>query len=99
MHLVASGSELLHHAVTLAAAGPPPTKPEQPPGMENVTKVLNWIAWGVTILCVVGIFMVGGKMAISHRNGEGLEAGSGLGKVLIACILVGAASGLVGAIT
>lgn len=98
MNLTASSGDLLHHAAVLAA-DPPTTNPQQPPGMGKVTTVLNWIAWGVTILCVAGLLMVGGKLAIAHRNGEGFEAGSGLAKVLFACLLVGAASGLVGALT
>ena len=57
----------------LAADIPAPTG-IQPPGTEGLTTILGWIAWGVTFLCVVGVFLVAGKMAFSHRRGEGSEA-------------------------
>lgn len=78
----------------LAADIPAPTG-VQPPGTEGLTTVLGWIAWGVTFLCVVGVFLVAGKMAFAHRRGEGSEAVGQLGWVMGACILGASATSLV----
>lgn len=78
----------------LSADIPAPTG-VQPPGTEGLTTVLSWVAWGVTFLCVVGVFMVAGKMAFSHRRGEGSEAVGQLGWVMGACILGASATSLV----
>lgn len=67
----------------------------QPPGTEGLTTILGWIAWGVTFICVVGVFFVAGSMAISHRRGEGSEAVGKLGWVMGACILGASATSLV----
>jgi hypothetical protein len=77
-----------------AANIPAPTG-VQPPGTEGLTTVLSWVAWGVTFLCVVGVFLVAGKMAFSHRRGEGSEAVGQLGWVMGACILGASATSLV----
>jgi hypothetical protein len=49
----------------------------------------------VTFLCVIGVFLVAGKMAFSHRRGEGSEAVGQLGWVMGACILGASATSLV----
>jgi hypothetical protein len=87
--LVASGRSRL-----LAADIPAPTG-IQPPGTEGLTTILGWIAWGVTFLCVVGVFFVAGSMAFAHRRGEGSEAVGKLGWVMGACILGASATSLV----
>ena len=88
-HGLANGLGLL-----LAADIPRPTG-IQPPGTEGLMTVLSWVAWGVTFLCVVGVFLVAGKMAFSHRRGEGSEAVGQLGWVMGACILGASATSLV----
>lgn len=79
----------------LLAADIPRPNGIQPPGTEGLTTVLSWVAWGVTFLCVVGVFLVAGKMAFSHRRGEGSEAVGQLGWVMGACILGASATSLV----
>ena len=85
----------------LAAEAPAPTSDIpaptgiQPPGTEGLTTILGWIAWGVTFLCVVGVFFVAGSMAFAHRRGEGSEAVGKLGWVMGACILGASATSLV----
>lgn len=78
----------------LAVDIPAPTG-VQPPGTEGLTTILGWIAWGVTFLCVVGVFFVAGSMAFAHRRGEGSEAVGKLGWVMGACILGASATSLV----
>lgn len=87
--LLASGRDRLLAADIPAPAG------IQPPGTEGLTTILGWIAWGVTFLCVVGVFFVAGSMAFAHRRGEGSEAVGKLGWVLGACILGASATSLV----
>jgi hypothetical protein len=70
-----------------------------PPGGDKFMKIFGWVAWGVTGLCVVGILIVAGKMAVSHRRGEGGEHATGLAWVLGAAVLIGASSSLVGVLT
>jgi hypothetical protein len=88
----------------LAAAPPRPTGVpdvgggEAPPGAEDLLTVLKWVAWSVTALCVAGIFSVAARMAVDHSRGGGREHARGLGFVLGACLLIGSASGIVGAL-
>ncbi|MFC9844409.1 hypothetical protein ACFWFF_03810 [Streptomyces sp. NPDC060223] len=90
--------------VQLAAATPVPSGPpdvgggEAPPGAEGLLTVLKWVAWSVTALCVAGIFGVAARMAVDHSRGGAREHARGLGFVLGACLLIGSASGIVGAL-
>lgn len=72
----------------------PPT-PVQPPGTQGLTTLLGWVAWGVTLLCVLGVLLVAAKMAVSHRRGEGSEAVNNLGWVMGACVLAASGAQLV----
>ncbi|EST26872.1 MULTISPECIES: hypothetical protein [Streptomyces] len=94
-----ASTQLTH---TLAAPVPPSGVPdvgggEAPPGAEDLLKILRWVAWTVTILCVAGIFGVAARMAVDHSRGGGRDHARGLGFVLGACLLLGSASGIVGA--
>jgi peptidoglycan/LPS O-acetylase OafA/YrhL len=67
-----------------------------PPFGDDLLTILKWIAWIATAACVLGILMVAATMAIRHQRGEGGQHLAGLGWVLLACILIGTASALVG---
>lgn len=88
-------------AATLAAALPAPRDgvPEPvstaPPGSDKILKVLDWGLWVAIAIAVGGVLVVAGKMAINHRRGEAGEHASGLAWVLVGCILMGSASGIV----
>lgn len=69
-------------------------EPEAPPGMEGLTQIINWVAWGVTALCVVAFLGCAGWLAISVFSGQEIRAGKGLIIVLIAAVLIGAASAI-----
>ncbi|MDK8658047.1 MULTISPECIES: hypothetical protein [Actinotignum] len=71
--------------------------PTQPPGTEKITQILGYVAWGAGVLCLLGIFIVAGKLAINARHGEGLEEAKGLLWVLAALVLIGSATSLIGA--
>ncbi|MEJ5913774.1 hypothetical protein [Pseudokineococcus sp. 1T1Z-3] len=76
----------------------PIAPPAAPPGMEGLTTVISWAGWIVLVLCVIGVLITAGLMAVSNRRGEGGEHAGRLGFVLVATVLVGAAGGLVGAL-
>ena len=81
------------------AADIPSPSSVQPPGTEGLMTVLSWISWGVTFLCVVGVLVTAGKMAISHQRGEGAHTAGQLGWVMGACVLGASASSLVNVLT
>jgi hypothetical protein len=70
----------------------------QPPGTQGIITILGYAAWLVCALCVGGVFVVAGKMAVAHRHGIAGEHMTGLGFVLGACVLVAASSAIVGAL-
>jgi hypothetical protein len=70
----------------------------QPPGTQGIVTAMGYVSWVVCALCVTGVLLVAGRMALHHRQGIGGEHMSGLAWVLAACILVAAGSGVVGAL-
>lgn len=59
--------------------------------------ILQWIAYLASAACVAGILFCAARMAIAHRRGDDTNVAQ-LGWVLAACVLIGAASGIVGAL-
>jgi hypothetical protein len=59
--------------------------------------ILRWVAYLASAACVGGILITAGRMAIAHRRGDDSNVAQ-LGWVLGACVLIGAASGIVGAL-
>ncbi|MFF3062305.1 MULTISPECIES: hypothetical protein [unclassified Streptomyces] len=80
-------------------AVPDPTKGSNPPGWTKLLTVLHWVFLAVTVACVAGVLIVAGRMAVSHRRGEGGEHMGSLGIVMTACVLAGSASALVSTLT
>jgi hypothetical protein len=76
------------------------------PGSQKVDKgvsgpfetILGWIAWGVFALCVAGILLVAGQMAIRHKNGQAGAHINGLAWVAVACIVAASASAIIGGV-
>ncbi len=56
------------------------------------------MSWVALAICVAGVIFAGLAMIISSRRGEGGEHMGKLGTVLAGCVIVGAASGFVGAL-
>jgi hypothetical protein len=70
-----------------------------PPGSARLTTLVSYVAWGVTALCVVGVLIAAGKMAVAHHRGSGGgEHAAALGWVLVAAVLAGSASALIAAV-
>jgi Type IV secretion system pilin len=85
-------------AASPLAAIPDPGQGEAPPGSEGFLTILSWAAWIAFGVCVMGVIAAGAMMAIASRRGEGQEHGNRLMWVLAGCIVIGSASGLVGAL-
>ncbi|MFK4083232.1 conjugal transfer protein TrbC [Kribbella sp. NPDC020789] len=71
---------------------------QRPPGAEKLDLVIDWVRWIAFTICVLGILIAGAMMAVGQRRGEGGEHAARLGWVLAACIVIGSASLLVGAL-
>ncbi|EMF54989.1 MULTISPECIES: hypothetical protein [Streptomyces] len=78
-------SSTLYEAAT-TLAGPPAAVTNQ------LNYVLNILAWLVTAAGVCGLLLVGSRMAVSLRSGEGDEHLSQFAMVLGACV-IGATAG------
>lgn len=89
---------LLSTASWVVVAAPDPGTGKAPPGSDKLVTVLSWAAWVALALCVLGVIVTGAMMAVQHRHGGGGEHAARLGWVLAACIIIGSASALVGAL-
>lgn len=91
----------LVHAVLMSshhylADTPQPGNATLPGNTETqLNTVLGWIKYLGLAACVAGLFLVAGKMAISHRTGGGGEHMAGIGYVAGALVLIGGASSIV----
>lgn len=94
LELTHAGVMTLHHAL---ADVPNPGPATLPGNTENqLNTVLGWVKYLGLAAAVAGLFLVAGKMAISHRTGGGGEHMAGLGYVAGALVLIGGASSIVG---
>lgn len=59
------------------------------------TILLGWVSWFALGVCVIGVIVSGGAMALASRRGEGGEHATRLGWVLAGCIVIGSASAIV----
>lgn len=95
MHLIAALPDLL---ASLPLEVPDPGKGEAPPGSAGLVTILKWVFYIASAMCVLGVLIAGGMMAVSVQRGSGGEHVSRLGWALGGCIVIGAASALVGAL-
>lgn len=93
---------VLHAILTTATdvaavlpAGIPDPNPIQPPGTSGFNTIMGWAKWAALAVCVVGLFVIAGMMAFQSRRGEGGEHAAGIGRVLVAVVIISAAAGLV----
>ena len=76
-----------------------PTGNEPPPEVrDKLNLVLDWVKWIAYTICILGVLIAGGMMAVGQRRGEGGEHAARLGWVLAACIVIGASTALVDAL-
>lgn len=89
---------LLAATTDVLAAIPDPGQGIQPPDTAGLTTILGWAAWCVFAAIVAGVLIQAGRMGLAHRRGESVEVTGGLVLALIAAVVAGAASSLVGAV-
>ncbi len=70
--------------------------PSQPPGTDRLADVMGWVKWISLAICVIGIMIAGGLMAIQSRRGQGGEHAGTVGMALGGVIIISAAGALVG---
>ena len=88
---------LLYAAVNVKTQLDP--SPEQPPGMDGLTTIVNFVAWGVVLVCLLGALGAIGMIGASVYNGRGNSEGfKGLLLALVACVMVGALGGIIGTV-
>ena len=78
--------------VASVSPNPTPVVPEQAGGLLTL---LNWAAGIGLVLGVLGVIIVGIKLVISLQRGEGGQTLASLGWVLMGCIIITGASGIV----
>jgi len=80
----------MHSAVYNPGFGSAP-----PDVVSKAHTLLDIVAWTATSACVAGIIIVAAMMGISHHRGTGSEHFASLGRVMAACVLIGAAGPIV----
>lgn len=73
----------------------PDLDPEQPPGTEGFTTILNWIVWAVIILGLAGFLCSAGYLAFAAFTGREVQGFKGLIIALIVCILATGAGAII----
>ncbi|TFC02727.1 hypothetical protein [Cryobacterium sp. MDB2-33-2] len=81
----------------IIAAGEVPTPIDgTPPGAEKFQEVMGWVKWVALGVAVIGIMIIGAKLAIESRRGEGGAHLGSLGTAMAGVIVISAAASLVG---
>lgn len=60
--------------------------------------LIDYVAWIVLCLCMVGLLICAGRLAMSYREGDPGKEIVGLLWVMAGCVLVGSAGGIVSAV-
>lgn len=89
-------TEMILAMGNLVAAVPDPGRGKEPPGSEQFTTVLGWVAWVVFALCVLGVLITAGALAVQNRRGQAGEHAASLGWICAACVIAASASAIVG---
>lgn len=76
----------------------PDTSPEAPPGMDGFLKLVKWVAWGATIICVIAFLVSAGRLAMAAFSGREIEGAKGLVIALIASVIIGSTAAIFGAL-
>ena len=63
---------LIEVATAITGVLPNP-EPEQPPGTEGVSTLINWLAWGALILGLAGFLASAGYLAFAAFTGREIQ--------------------------
>ena len=83
------------NSLSLGSSVIPNPTPVVPAEAAGLLTVLNWAAGIGLVLGVLGVIIVGIGMVIQLQRGEGAQAIGKLGWVLMGCIIITGASGIV----
>lgn len=72
--------------------------PKQPTFAGKFTDLVSYGLWACTMLCVLGIAIIGTQMALAIRRGETGEHATRLGAAAAGVVIVGMASTIVNAL-
>ena len=72
-------------------------EPEEIPGMDGLSKLVNYTAWGVAIIGGIAFLGTIGWLAVSVFSGQEIRAGKGMIITVGALVLLGAAGAIVAA--
>ena len=67
-----------------------------PPGAEQFQQVMGWVKWVALGVAIIGVMIIGAKLAIESRRGEGGAALGALGTAMAGVIVISSAASLVG---
>lgn len=85
--------------LTLIPLDVPPITPTEPTGFGGLAKLLNYIAWGVVMVCAAGFLIAAGKLGLALRNGGEVEGFKGLVLAMVGAVLVGGTTTLFNLLT
>jgi type IV secretory pathway VirB2 component (pilin) len=88
-------NETLSYVAAVAATVPSPTD-GTPPGAEQFQQVMGWVKWVALGVAVIGIMIVGAKLALNSRRGEGGQELGALGSAMAGVIVIAGAASIVG---
>jgi len=71
--------------------------PQAIPGLSGVQTIIGYVSWVAAALCLIGLIIAGGMLAVSYQRGNSEHAGR-LGGVATGCLIVGGASTIIGAL-
>ncbi len=81
----------MNRIYALATSVLPNPTPEAPPGVDGVSTLLNWLAWGVIMLGLAGFLASAGYLAFAAFTGREVQGFKGLAISILVCILASAA--------
>ncbi|KAB2385946.1 hypothetical protein [Actinomadura montaniterrae] len=79
---------LLRTAYLAAPTIPNPGDGSEPPFGHQIETLLKWAMWGALFCCVAGFIIIGARMGIQHKKGEGGSHMGSLAIVGFGCVLI-----------
>ncbi|KZM70411.1 hypothetical protein IU500_18500 [Nocardia terpenica] len=65
---------MIHLLDTVVLAQEIKITPEVPPGAGGLTKIVNWVAWAVTLAGIAALIYAGGKFGWERWHGGAVES-------------------------
>jgi len=63
------------------------------PGPTHVQMIVGYTMWGAVALSVIGVLILGGRMALAHQQGQ---TAGGAGKVVLGLLILGVGGAFLG---